>query len=288
MLAALFSFTSGLNDAINFGASRGLNRDITVSGFFFNIAQFLTTFIVSAALAVIIFGALMYILALGDESRLARAKRIILFSLIGLIIGMVGFVGVAVVCEITGASGSDCATVMSWLQIGGETKTPGEFIAALLSRAADIILQFIAAAALLAIIWGAVMYITSLGDESRVAQAKRIILYSVIGMIIAIAFEFFLALACEITGFTEEACSGIPDTSELVVNLMNAASIILSLLSILAVGAIVYGAYLYITSQGQEDKAAQGKRVILYAALGLIIATLSAVIVNVVINVVSA
>ena len=60
---------------------------------------------------------------------------------------------------------------------------------------------------------------------------------------------------------------------------------LLSLVGTIAVISLVYGGFLYITSQGEENKAEQAKQLILYSVIGLIIIGLSAVIVNVVISV---
>lgn len=60
---------------------------------------------------------------------------------------------------------------------------------------------------------------------------------------------------------------------------------LLSLIGTFAVISLLYGGYLYITSQGEERKAEQAKTIILYSVIGLIIIGLSAVVVNVVISV---
>lgn len=60
---------------------------------------------------------------------------------------------------------------------------------------------------------------------------------------------------------------------------------LLSLIGTIAVISLLYGGYLYITSQGEEDKAEQAKTIILYSVIGIIIIGISAIVVNVVINV---
>ena len=60
---------------------------------------------------------------------------------------------------------------------------------------------------------------------------------------------------------------------------------LLSLVGTVAVISLLYGGFLYITSQGEENKAEQAKTIILYSVIGLIIIGLSAVIVNVVISI---
>jgi flavin-binding protein dodecin len=49
----------------------------------------------------------------------------------------------------------------------------------------NTILSFVAILGLIAFIIGGVMYIMSFGDEQKTARAKKIILYAILGMIIA-------------------------------------------------------------------------------------------------------
>ncbi len=60
---------------------------------------------------------------------------------------------------------------------------------------------------------------------------------------------------------------------------------LLTLTGTIATISLVYGGFLYITSQGEENKAEQAKNIILYSVIGIIIIGISAVIVNVVINI---
>ena len=59
----------------------------------------------------------------------------------------------------------------------------------------------------------------------------------------------------------------------------------MSLLATIALISLLYGGYLHITSQGEENNVAKAKAILLYSTIGIIVIGLSAVIVNVVINV---
>ena len=61
-------------------------------------------------------------------------------------------------------------------------------------------------------------------------------------------------------------------------------AIVLSVAGVLAVGAIVYGGIKYITSAGDEKKADEGKRTLIYAVLGLLIIGAAIIIVNIVLR----
>lgn len=69
--------------------------------------------------------------------------------------------------------------------------------------------------------------------------------------------------------------------------LQNIVKWLLTLVGTIATISLLYGGFLYITSEGEEDKASQAKHIILYSVIGIIIIGISAIIVNVVINVVT-
>ncbi len=54
-----------------------------------------------------------------------------------------------------------------------------------LVNAANFLLSLVAILALVALIWGAIMFITSIGSEDRVKTAKRIIFWAIAGVIFA-------------------------------------------------------------------------------------------------------
>ncbi|MGH9856881.1 MAG: hypothetical protein ACRD4B_03455, partial [Acidobacteriota bacterium] len=84
---------------------------------------------------------------------------------------------------------------------------------------------------------------------------------------------------CNLLGLRCQAGGGDPAQGiiEIIQNIVN---IFLTIVAIIAAVFIIIGGLWYITSAGDEEKAARGKRTILYAIIGLIIVGLSAVIVN--------
>lgn len=74
-------------------------------------------------------------------------------------------------------------------------------------------------------------------------------------------------------------------TSEPKILVESVIDTLLGFAGLVALAAIIYGGFLYITSAGDEDRAAKGKKVVLYAVIGLILIGLSAVIVNIVIDI---
>ncbi len=66
--------------------------------------------------------------------------------------------------------------------------------------------------------------------------------------------------------------------------IQNIINVVLTLMGVIATGIFIIGGAMYITSAGEEDKAARAKKLILYAIVGLLIIGVSAIAVNVIIN----
>ncbi|MBD3331152.1 PKD domain-containing protein [Candidatus Peregrinibacteria bacterium] len=86
--------------------------------------------------------------------------------------------------------------------------------------------------------------------------------------------------ALEAEGY-EPALTTSSDLREFIITIVNYA---LSFLGLVAVLFVIYGGVLYVTSAGEEEKTTQGKKVILYAAIGLLIVLGSFAFVNTVIG----
>jgi hypothetical protein len=277
LLGAAFPAAAQLriNDAITWGISPGGGHLAWISfqQLALNIFYTLLGVVVALAATAIVAGGVMYILALGDEARASRAKRVVTYAIIGLFIAGIPLLIVNIICDVLNLTTPACQSL-----------SPPASFRNIADNITNFLLGLVVFLAFAAVVWGAVMYITALGDESRVAQAKRILLGAVIGIIIAGLYYAIITAACYVIGQSidgEECTNNVQQFADII---LSAVGIFLALLAPIAVGAIIYGAYLYITSLGQEDRAAQGKRVLLYATLGIALSIAAAIIVNVVIR----
>lgn len=66
------------------------------------IINFLLTLVGILALGGIIWGAIVLVLSLGNDQKVEKAKRIILYSIIGLIVAGVSFLAIQVVSDLLG------------------------------------------------------------------------------------------------------------------------------------------------------------------------------------------
>lgn len=62
---------------------------------------------------------------------------------------------------------------------------------------------------------------------------------------------------------------------------------VLLFLGLIATGFLIYGGFMYITSAGNEQNVDKAKKVIMYAAIGIIIIVLAAVLVNALVDIVA-
>jgi len=62
---------------------------------------------------------------------------------------------------------------------------------------------------------------------------------------------------------------------------------ILLFLGLIATAFLIYGGFMYITSAGNEQNVDKAKKVIMYAAIGIVIIVLAAVLVNALVDIVS-
>lgn len=67
----------------------------------------------------------------------------------------------------------------------------------LLVKIADYLIIFVGSAACLALIIAGIMWATAMGDDEKISQAKRLIKWSIIGLIIALSAWGIVSLVIE-------------------------------------------------------------------------------------------
>ena len=82
------SFKGGVESAKGIDSTVG---GVTVDKIFENIIKTILYYSITIALLAVVVGGVMYIISLGDESKTARAKKIILYAILGVIIGGAAF-----------------------------------------------------------------------------------------------------------------------------------------------------------------------------------------------------
>ncbi len=129
------------------------------------------------------------------------------------------------------------------------------------------------------IIVGAVMYILSAGNESRVSQAKVAITASVVGLALAIAAPAFLKEIGELLGWIE-VTQVVEEAQTFTEIASKVLSFLLSIVGIIAIIMLVIGGLMYLTAGGDEGKAETGKKIVTYATIAIAIALAALVMVT--------
>jgi hypothetical protein len=78
-------------------------------------------------------------------------------------------------------------------------------------------------------------------------------------------------------GRLAQATGGQGSARDLVLTFLN---FFLGFLGLLAVIMVIYGGIMYVTAAGEQDKADKGKKIIMYAIVGIVIILLSFALVN--------
>ncbi len=156
-------------------------------------------------------------------------------------------------------------------------------VSGLLDSILNNLMGLIVIIAVIFIIIGGIMYMTSAGNEAMVTRAKKTWTGATVGLAIALASPTFLKQIKIIlesnsdTGGSADAWVNKALTiKEIAINVLN---FLLSIFGILAIIALVIGGGMYLTAYGDEKKIDSGKKIITYAIIGIVVA-LSALVVT--------
>lgn len=144
----------------------------------------------------------------------------------------------------------------------------------------DTIRAIIVTLALVFLVVGAVLYITSAGNDSTMKMAKGAITAAMIGLAIGLAAPSFLREISSVLGWTSVNNSEVEQALTLSEIALNVLHFLLSVVGILAIIMLVVGGIMYLTSAGSEDRAETGKKIVLYSIVGIFVALASLVIVS--------
>ena len=158
-------------------------------------------------------------------------------------------------------------------------KSVSELVDAVLNN----LMGIIAFIAVIFIIIGGIMYMTSGGSETMITRAKKTIAGAVIGLAIAIASPTFLKEIQSILGGSNASgtaagwVSGALTIKQIAINVLN---LLLSIIGIVGIIALVIAGGMYLTAYGSEKKLDSAKKIATYAVIGIIVALASLVIIR--------
>ncbi|TXH06508.1 MAG: hypothetical protein E6R05_01550 [Candidatus Moraniibacteriota bacterium] len=150
----------------------------------------------------------------------------------------------------------------------------------LLTTLLSSLLGLIVTLALIMIVVGAFLYITSAGDEGRMETGKKTILAALIGLALGIAAPAFLREIGSILGWTSALPTGVGTSLTLIEIASRVLSFLLTIIGILAIIMLVIGGIMYLTAAGNEDQIDRGKKIVKYSLIGITIALAALVLVR--------
>jgi hypothetical protein len=143
----------------------------------------------------------------------------------------------------------------------------------------ETLMNFVAGIAIIMLIISGILYIFSQGNENRTGIAKKILSGAVIGLAVVLGAKTFLKEIYIIFHKTapDAGINAAQSAFQIVERIL---SLLLSITGMVGIISFIWGALIYFTSAGNEDRAAKGKKQIIYSVLGLVIAIGALVIVK--------
>lgn len=166
---------------------------------------------------------------------------------------------------------------------------PAKIVMEIIGKIIEIVYASVIGLAIIFLIIGGILYMLSSGNEKRLETAKKMIVYSLVGVAIAIGAAVIMKeIATALGGEIDGAFEPIPGVTENVLEaktiLEKFINLLLALLSFLGIIGIVIGGLWYLNSGGDEDKATIGRKTLIYSIIGLFVAVGSMIIVKQIAN----
>lgn len=138
--------------------------------------------------------------------------------------------------------------------------------------------------ALIFLLIGGFLYLTSGGDSGRVESAKNSIFYALVGLALALAAPAFIKQIYDILGAGAAPIPAGGTTLSLIQIAQKVLDFLLSIVGIIAIIMLVIGGLMYLTAAGDEDRINTGKKIAKYSIIGITIALSSIVLVRMIAN----
>ena len=155
-------------------------------------------------------------------------------------------------------------------------------VSELLTSVITNLMGVMAMIALVFMIIGGIMYMTSGGNDKMITRAKNTWTAAIIGLAIAMAAPTFLKTIQTILGGSNTGPNWFdpnkaPSLNDIAVNVLN---LLLSILGVIAMISMVIGGIMYLTAAGDDRKIEKGKNIFKYSLLGVVAALSSVVVIN--------
>lgn len=157
----------------------------------------------------------------------------------------------------------------------GEVQSFGDYIAKIWEWGFGVIL----AISVLMLVVGGIAYMSAAGDENRIDQARQMVSGSMIATAIVLLSGVIRKWLFKPAEDLNVQVVQASDTVRLITNITN---MLLGAVAGVALVALIWSGYQYLSARGQPEKIVQAKRAGTYALIGLSISILAYFIVDLV------
>lgn len=172
-----------------------------------------------------------------------------------------------------GIAKNGCNDIIAPSEVSGASgdNALARYIFIIVLNVIGILLGIVGYLAVIFVIYGGFLYITSNGVPDKAARAQKTILSAVIGLAIALSALAIKDFVWKTTVGSSGNVQGVP-TVEADALLLNALNAVYYILASVSVAMIILGGISYATAAGSPDKVRKAKNTVLYAVVGLVIA----------------
>lgn len=248
---------------------------ITFKDFICEITVFFSQTIVPpvAVLMTLVVG-FLYLISQGDPRKISVVNKTLVFTVIGVAVLLLAPAIVSLVADIFGGS---------FEQTSCSAQATTNIIEDTLIRIVNWMAWLMAIASVCAGLYATFLYLTAAGRTDQIPKANKVLIFTIIGTIIAVISFSIIRLVESLTGFTfgTEAQIGGQDIVDLILAIVNW---FVWIVGIAAVVIGLYSAVLFITAVEDEAKIKKAKSVFIYSVIGIAVAILSFGIIKLVRN----
>lgn len=247
----------------------------TFKDFVCNITIFFSQTVVPpvAVLMTLVVG-FLYLISQGDPRKVSEVNKTLVFTVIGVAVLLLAPAIVSLVADIFGGS---------FAQTSCSVQATTNIIKDTLIRIVNWMAWLMAITSVCAGLYAAFLYLTAAGRTDQIPKANKVLIFTIIGTIIAVISFSIIRLVESLTGFTfgTEAQIGGKNIVNLILAIVNW---FVWIVGIAAVVMGLYSAMLFITGAGDDTKLKKAKDILIYSIIGIIVAILSFGIIKLVRN----
>lgn len=147
-----------------------------------------------------------------------------------------------------------------------------------LPETAALLLRIVSGLSVLFIVWGGILMLISMGDDTKTAQAKWAIIYALMGLFGAILSQAFVGTVAK------PLTIGAGETVEASV-IKTAVGFLVNAVNVIFLSMIIFAGIRMLLGQGQPEEFSRAKKVIAWAIVGAMIVNVARTLVRAVLSI---